>query len=231
MRQHYTLKLKNWVEAGNDPKLCVPHPDDIIIDEQSGWSAIGPIDAEDLQSTLKQCALRDALFANGVLDGRMASNAEWAAAGGDLRREPDCTGTALALLIERTLPARFRRSTPEWVVFEMRLLAKTKRELLKYVHQSLLACGITATRGQRLPSMDYIEGGLDLINSSMRAIRQSDIDGQSMTVKAIAHMITPSLQTIVNAERARRQSLGATHGEAAAIARAARNAANGGGAI
>jgi hypothetical protein len=228
MRQHYALKLKNWVEAGNDSKLCVPHPDDIIIDEQTGWSAIGPVDAEDLQSTLKQCALRDALFANGVLDGRMASKAEWAAAGGDIKREPDFTGTALALLIEDTLPERFRRSTPEWVVFEMQLLAKTKRELLKHVHQSLLACGITATRGRRLPTMDYIESGLDLINSSMKAIRQADNDGQPMTVKAIAHMITPPLQTIVNAERARRKSFGAAQGEDTAIAKEARNAAHGG---
>jgi hypothetical protein len=209
IRQNYTLKLKNWVDAGNDPKLCVPHPDDIIIDEQTGWNASGPVDAEDLQSTLKQCALRDAVFANGVLDGRMASKAEWAAAGGDIKREPDCTGKALALLIEDTLPERFRRSTPEWVVFETQLLAKTKRELLKHVHQSLLACGVTAKRGQRLPTMDYLEGGLDLISSSMKAIRQADTDGQPMTVKAIAHMITPPLQAIVNAERARRQSLNA----------------------
>jgi hypothetical protein len=237
IRNHYTLKLKNWVEAGNDPKLCVPHPDDIIIDEQTGWNAIGPVDAEDLQSTLKQCALRDALFANGVLDGRMASKAEWAAAGGDIKREPDCTGTALALLIERSLPERFQRSTPEWVVFEMQLLSKTKRELLKHVHQSLLACGIAATRGQRLPTMDYIESGLDLINSSMKAIRQADHDGQPMTVKAIAHMITPPLQTIANAERARRKSFGAAQGDDAANAkdtknaRAPRNLANAGDAL
>jgi hypothetical protein len=237
IRQHYTLKLKNWVAAGNDAKLCVPHPDDIIIDEQTGWNASGPVDAEDLQSTLKQCALRDALFANGVLDGRMASKAEWEAASGDMKREPDFTGKALALLIERSLPARFQRSTPEWVVFEMQLLSKTKRELLKYVHQSLLACGITATRGRRLPTMDYIESGLDLINSSMKAIRQADNDGQPMTVKAIAHMITPSLQTIVNAERAKRQSMSAAHGakatntKNAAHSGDARNVANAGDAL
>ncbi len=207
IRQHYTLKLQNWVAAGNDPKLCVPHPDDIIIDEGSGWRGIGPVDAEDLKATLKQCALRDAVFANGVLDGRMASKAEWAAAGGDVKREPDCTGTVLALLIERTLSARFQRDTNEWFVFELQLLGKTKRELLKHVHQSLQACGINAKRGQRLPTMEYLEGAFDLISSSLQTIRQADSIGQPMTLKAIQHMITPPLQTIVNAERKRQQLL------------------------
>jgi hypothetical protein len=226
IREHYTLKLQNWVAAGKDPKLCVPHPDDIIVDEQSGWSVIGPVDIEDLKATLNQCALRDAAFANGVLDGRLASTAEWAAAGGDIRQEPDFTGKALTLLIERSLPIRFRRSTPEWVTFETQLLSKTKRELLKHVHQSLLACGISSKRGQRLPTMDYLEAGFGLISSSIKTIRQANDHGQPMTVKAIAHMITPPLQAIVSTEWARQQGLNAAQGADATNAGDARNARN-----
>lgn len=207
IRQQYALKLQNWLAAGKDRKLCVPHPDDIIIDEGSGWSVIGPVDAEDLQSTLKQCALRDAMFAHGVLDGRMASKAEWAAAGGEIKSEPDCTGTVLALLIERTLPARFQRTTNEWFIFETRLLSKTKRELLKHVHRSLLTCGAASKRGQHLPTMEYLEGSLDLIRSSLQTIRQADSNGQPMTLKSIQQMITPPLQAIADAERERRQLL------------------------
>ena len=41
---------------GRDPKLVIPHPDDIVVTEGKGWDINGPMDEEGLERMLDSCA-------------------------------------------------------------------------------------------------------------------------------------------------------------------------------
>ena len=92
---------------GETPPAPLPHPDDIIIDEEKGVRFIGPIDeaqAASLEETLK---LRDLLIIQNALDDCVADPS------GD-----DRPGTALELapLLNLCVPVRFRLTDIEVVL-------------------------------------------------------------------------------------------------------------------
>jgi hypothetical protein len=60
------------MEQVKDAKLCVPHPDDIIVTDGVGWQLKGPFDESDLAIILKRCHERDLLLARGKLEERLS---------------------------------------------------------------------------------------------------------------------------------------------------------------
>lgn len=120
--------------------LIIPHPDDVIIDEEKGVRFDGPVTKEEHRQVLKCKALVDALLLQDALDRRR-------------RKSKVVTDVKLgdpfmsAILMNKSLPGRLAYSADDIMLRRIRLMSVSQRELLKQTHQAYKRAGMDVPRG------------------------------------------------------------------------------------
>jgi Family of unknown function (DUF5681) len=126
----------------------LPHPDDVIIDYETGVRFVGPLCDEDVARMQETLKVRDALILQDELDRREISNAK--------SEDPlDGPGTAMvwAMILNQSVPKRFRLSEGRLLLQVTRYQSMPKRVLLKEVYRSWRAIGARARRGRTMPPL------------------------------------------------------------------------------
>lgn len=73
------LRLKAMVEAGEDPKWMLIHPDDVNIIDGVGYTIDGPAVQEELYAYARTCRRRDLFIKQAVLEERLGNSADTSA--------------------------------------------------------------------------------------------------------------------------------------------------------
>jgi hypothetical protein len=131
------------VRTGRPVPRFLPHPDDVVIDDEVGARIIGPLTEEELAQLEETLRVRDVLIAQDVFESR-----QWDG------KEKSRPGSAIlfAQLLNERVPLRYRLSTLGFVTEMRRYERLSKRELLKHLHQSWAVFRRRAVpRGTMLP--------------------------------------------------------------------------------
>lgn len=168
IKQRLQQRLDQAVREGADPVWVVPHPDDIVIDEDEGWSLKGPVDVDELKSIRRQVTMRDVLLLQSVLDERLSDAPLLEDSDGPAVETAGSTSQVFATLLNNNLPERFQLSATGMVFETMRYQRLTKRELLKTTRLAWASIGQPKPRGATLPP--WCEAG-PRIERTMRVIR------------------------------------------------------------
>jgi hypothetical protein len=144
------------------PPTPLPHPDDVIIDEEKWVRIVGPIDAAEVAKLEESLKLRDVLIMQNALDVRLST---------DLNGK-DRPGTALvfASLMNDAVPARFRLSDAEFITRMMRYEGTPKRALLKMVYGSWRDLGRNLRRGHTSPPLQTAIEQVNMVFDAMREL-------------------------------------------------------------
>ncbi|MBC7180328.1 MAG: hypothetical protein H5U14_09595 [Roseovarius sp.] len=151
IKQRLQEKLARAVHDGADPKWIVPHPDDIVINENEGWDVKGPVDEEELKPIRERIAMRGVLLLQSVLDERLSDRSEMRLSDAPVEEMAGSTSLIFAQLLNEKLPERFRLSSIELMFETMRHEKLTKRELLKAIRKAWATIGLPLPRGAVLP--------------------------------------------------------------------------------
>ncbi|WP_339764466.1 hypothetical protein [uncultured Hoeflea sp.] len=173
IKQRLQQGLDRSVHKGADPVWAVPHPDDIVIDEEEGWSLKGPVDVDELKAIRRRVTMRDVLLLQSVLDERLSDAPRLEESDGPAVETAGSTSHIFANLLNNNLPERFQLSATGMVLEIMRYQRLTKRELLKTTRRAWAAIGQPKPRGATLPP--WSEAG-QLVERTMRVI--NDVLGQ-----------------------------------------------------
>jgi len=150
-KDHQQRRLDQAIENGEDPDKVLPHPDDVQVVLAKGYRIAGPADENELKIIRTNCAFRDVLILQAVLEERI---------GGD-STDPECEATEepfagatammLAHVMNNGLPDRFTKSDADMTRDLMRHGRMTKRELLKETHRAWASIQKPKPRGWVLP--------------------------------------------------------------------------------
>ena len=159
---HYVETYRSIIEAaekeGQEPPSPLPHPDDVVIDEETGVRFIGPTDEAGLMLVQENCALRDVLIMQDALDHRLA---------GDTDDEKLGTALLFATVLDQGVPKRFRLSDVEFALRTLRYRGTPKRRLLREVRQAWAGLGrAVPPRGWTMPPL---EAGMEILEASYDA--------------------------------------------------------------
>lgn len=170
-----TAELERAIEAGEDTRLILPHPDDIIIDDDYGYHIAGPCDESELRKLEETIRYRDALIMQDVLDNRLADrllNAAPAASS-----EAQQSGALLvAVALNTALPVRYRLDDAMIIHRLGRYGGINLRQLLKETYQAWRAAGIKVKRGARLVDLDTARRTIAYTIDFGRAFREGRLD-------------------------------------------------------
>lgn len=158
-------------EAGRDPNLVVPHPDDIIIDN-SGGRITGPFDEAELQTILWTVALRNHLYLQQALE--------------DYRERPSDSPMLLAQFLNANLPRRFTLTNFDELMVRSSATKHTRRRLLKLTHEGWRKLGIPLTRGACLADIGYYLTLIDAI-LELRHLSQNENEDEQGQRRAADH--------------------------------------------
>lgn len=133
--------IAECMTRGEAEPEVLPHPDDIVIDLETGPRFIGPFDREELKKFQETQRLRDVLILQDVLDQRSKVRLD-----GTPLKEPG-GALLLAMSFDKGLPPRLRMSDIDIVAMQWRFERMTKRELLKLLHNEWRKVGRPKPRG------------------------------------------------------------------------------------
>jgi hypothetical protein len=155
---------------GESTELILPHPDDIVIDAE-GARVIGPRNAADLAACKKTMRLRDLLYLQQGLEGRLRA-ADKDPEGDQVKP----TGPLfLACLLNGALPTRFQLSSAAEVDALWRAsTCFTKRELLTLCHRGWREFGGHLPRGAQLPGLGLWLSYFDICLATLTRIHAAD---------------------------------------------------------
>lgn len=140
--------IADAVAKGETPPTPLPHPDDVVLDRESGVRFQGPIDKEAMERLQQLLRHRDILLMQDAWDERSGSFPK--------SEDPlDGPGTAMiwASEINNRVPLRFRLSETEISIRMMRFLGIPKRTLLKDLYRSWKNHGHPLRRGFTFPPL------------------------------------------------------------------------------
>ena len=165
--QRSRAALKSALDKGETAPEILPHPDDIVVDRKKGVSILGPLNAEELSQTKRNCLLRDAYIYQEALQKFQEKR----------RRDPSIEpGDPLfvAILINDGLPNRFMLEQSELASRRMSYASIPGPELLKLTRQAW-RCVLPGQvpRGARLPDDGKMLIILDEIADMFREWRGS----------------------------------------------------------
>ena len=169
------LELSAARERGEPEPKLFPHPDDVIIDLQTGPRFVGPLDETEEKRLQGTIALRDLLIMQEVLEARM-----WT---GPRAADPlDRPGGALviAFTLERAIPPRLRLSTSEMVRRQMRYDRMSKRELLKVLYGKWHSLGYKVKRGYTIGTSRKAVKTITFLQDLIQAAHEKIIDVDAM---------------------------------------------------
>ncbi len=148
-KEHQQRLLDEVIKRGGDPESVLPHPDDIVIIEGTGYQIDGPADAEQLLVLKDNCRRRNVLILQAILEERLAR----APADGPADLFSGATPLVLVQFLNEGLPARYRMSDTAIIVATERYRRLTKRELLKHVRKAWATLGQSRPRGWIMPPL------------------------------------------------------------------------------
>lgn len=136
---------------GEPTPALLPHPDDVVLDHDTGVRFIGPLSEEGAKWLEETCRVRDMLIMQDALDQRTADYAESDKSPDD-RAKP---GTALlfALTLNNSVPDRLKLSDDAIEIRMLRYAGVAKRQLLKDLYRGWRSLGARPKRGQVLPPL------------------------------------------------------------------------------
>ena len=185
--------LLDWIASGKDQKLCTPHPDDFTVTEGVGYKFKGPLNKNELDDLLKNCAERDLFYGQAKLEERLATRQEWSRAEGNLEKSPDACARLMSDLIDMGLPERFRLTSADRFNLERKYDAMSKRELLKHMHAAWRKIGKPLRRGMRMPTIDYIKHMASAFGETFTLMHRQESVGRPMSEKEIATELTQQM--------------------------------------
>lgn len=172
---------------GRDTDTILPHPDDIVVNEGSGYELIGPVDETELRKLKRDCEHRDASILQAVLEQRLGP-LPLTPGKRPSEHAPDESALLMAQLINDGLPKRFQKSGMQIANDMMRYQGATKRELLKYTHKKWASLGKPKPRGWRLPPLETSLSMLDQVLPAMMAL-YPDVKNGKLSVEATARKL------------------------------------------
>lgn len=191
MQQH---RLDDARKHGRDLDLVLPHPDDIVIQEDVGYEVIGPFDETELRAVKRNCDWRDAAILQAALEERLGPLPP--APGKEPSEHPaDASAMLLMHILNNELPKRFQKSDLQIAMELMRYERFTKRELLKMAHRKWASLGRPKPRGWRLPPFDAFVSMLERVIPAMMTVSSEIGDGKVPTeviAKKLERMIGPA---------------------------------------
>lgn len=150
-KDHQQQRLDQAIAKGNVPERVLPHPDDVQVVWDKGYRIRGPADEAELQLIKSNCALRDVLLLQAVLEERIGGDSTDPE--GEATEEPFAGATAMVLahVMNIGLPERFTKSDADMTRDLMRHGRMTKRELLKETHRAWASIEKPKPRGWTPP--------------------------------------------------------------------------------
>lgn len=143
-KHHQKIYAAYRTEYGHDPDVF-PHPNDIIIDYDTGVTIGGPLNQAEHQQMHKTFATVDAWLLQDALDrARTKRRKDWTFTPGD--------ATSLATLCNLSLPKRVQLSNSVMASRRMELAHMPIRVLLKETRNAWDSVGIKIPRGSYAPS-------------------------------------------------------------------------------
>lgn len=108
IKQRLQQRLDQAVLEGADPVWVVPHPDDIVIDEDEGWTMTGPMDEEDLKPIRRRVTMRNIFLLQSVLEERLSDAPRLGESDVPAVETAGSTSQVFATLLNNNLPQRFQ---------------------------------------------------------------------------------------------------------------------------
>ncbi|MDX8444458.1 DUF5681 domain-containing protein [Mesorhizobium captivum] len=174
-KEFYTQVLRDAERNGLLLPTILPHPDDVIIDDEVGVRFIGPVN-EDWQRRLEETiALRDVLIMQDELDRRSSTRLD-----GTPLNDPG-GAFLLALTLERAIPSRLRLSDAQLLNTQMQYMSTPKRKLLKDLYQAWKSIRRPTPRGFVFPGKAVIAQRLDFVYAFQKAATEGDIDLEAIS--------------------------------------------------
>lgn len=177
--EHYksimSARLAETAERGEPIPLILPHPDDVIIDYQSGPRFVGPIDESEQRKLEETLRYRDVLIMQDALDERSTFRLN-----GEPLTEP---GSAMlfAQALNRHVPSRLQMSTMQFVVKQMPYLSMPKRRLLKELNRAWRKLGRRQVpRGFVFGNLSYAVARLGFTYDFAAETLAGNIDGEML---------------------------------------------------
>lgn len=155
--------------AGKPPPPIYPHPDDVVLDDDTGFHVIGPADADEQRKLQQTLHIRDILLLQDELDQRLWSAARPGSPGGAL---------LMAVALEHTIPERYRLNELEIGLRACRHQAMTKRALLKALYGAWKTLGVPVKRGWVFPSGERVAEMLAFGGDLIGALRDGRVSAQ-----------------------------------------------------
>jgi hypothetical protein len=173
MKAFKAQELAAAIAAGRDTRLILPHPDDIVVGGDAGYSIVGPCDEASLLRHEHTLRVIDALILQDVLDRRRAKQATPSPASVN----EEITGASLlGHLLNHLLPPRLQIGRATIMRKEMRAEKMTLRHLLKQSYAAWRALNSSAKRGISFPDFDVVKRKVELRIDFHRAYQAGKID-------------------------------------------------------
>ena len=156
--EKYRAVIASAEKEGLEPPATLPHPEDVVINDEAGVRFIGPTNEAGLARVRENCALRDVLIMQDALDRRLAGVTD-----------DEMHGTALlfATVLDQGVPKRFRLSDVEFALRTLQYRGTPKRRLLREVRQAWAGLGrAVPPRGWTMPPL---EAGMEILEASYDA--------------------------------------------------------------
>lgn len=138
-------RLAEAAKEGKPAPKILPHPDDVIIDDDEGVRFVGPVDEAQLKEMYERLVFRDLLLMQEALDERSWPRSP------DTESPPFGYAFRLAVHMNNSLPARYRLSNIAMAWKVDRYLATSKRTLLKDLYRGWRKIGRPQRRGFVFP--------------------------------------------------------------------------------
>lgn len=191
-RAEYRELGRNWqrvqrhefnaaVADGQNTKLILPHPDDIVLDDDEGFHLIGPFDEQDLLRVEESMRVRDALILQQVLDDRRQDEPDDSPSKGEGRYPGRSGAMVVAMMLNQTLPLRFRLTQVQFIDRQMAYETWTVRRLLKETYAVWTALGKNIKRGTRFSDLDETVRALSVMTEMYQGFRAGRIDPEAVT--------------------------------------------------
>ena len=171
----YVAKCNKLIADARDNQTTLPdllpHPEDVVIDDDTGVSFIGPVDEEQAAKLDKTLRMLKVLIMQDALDQRLFD-----CSGKELPY--DRPGSAMLFMhtLHRSVPKRLKMSDGEIVYWMMRYESTPKRSLLKMLYRAWNDLGVKVSRGQVFPSLGHGIDRLTMLGDFITAVRDGHLD-------------------------------------------------------
>ena len=146
------------VRNGLPTPTTLPHPDDVVIDSETGVRFIGPFDEASAERLRTTVLMRDTLIVQDAFQNREI----------DGPTREDSTALACAMLLDESLPKRYRLAELDWTMRMLRLRGVTKRELRRRLRRDWAKLGVDWQPDRHLPKVSEFAAMLEQLMDAVQ---------------------------------------------------------------